>query len=246
MKKFGLVLMLLLVLGSAGVRAQENGHAKPRDEHAPKQRTDAGGRDTTPAAQSPLADATEKDENEVYRQSAVVAKLGHMMGMSTTAAASSFEIFNFLVLAVALGWVVSKTLPKALRDRSTGIQKDLADARSATEEASVRLNSVEERLSKLDAQIAEMRANAEKDASAEEKRLRDSAEAEKQKILASAEQEIASATQAARRDLQQYAAGLAIEQAARRLVISAETDRVLVKNFAQRLGEGSGHKGGEN
>jgi F-type H+-transporting ATPase subunit b len=44
--------------------------------------------------------------------------------------------------------------------------------------------------------------------------------------------------------LQQYAASLAVEQAARRLVITAETDRLLVQNFAQRLGEGG--KGGEN
>jgi F-type H+-transporting ATPase subunit b len=234
MKKFGLVLMLLVMLGGAGVRAQET--------HG----SNADGRKMTPAAESPLADSTEKDENEVYKHSTVVAAMGKMLGMSTTTAASVFEIFNFAVLAIALGWVAAKTLPKALRDRSTGIQKELADARSATEEASVRLNSVEERLAKLDAQIAEMRTQAEKDAVAEEKRFKDAAEAEKQKILASAEQEIASATQAARRDLQQYAAGLAIEQAARRLVISAEADRELVKSFAQRLGEGSGHKGGAN
>jgi F-type H+-transporting ATPase subunit b len=233
-KKFGLVLMLLVVLSGAGVRAQET--------HG----SNADGRKMTPAAESPQADATEKDENEVYKHSTVVAAMGKMLGMSTTTAASVFEIFNFAVLAIALGWVAAKTLPKALRDRSTGIQKELADARSATEEASVRLNSVEERLAKLDAQIAEMRTQSEKDAVAEEKRFKDAAEAEKQKILASAEQEIASATQAARRDLQQYAAGLAIEQAARRLVISVETDRALVKNFAQRLGEGSGHKGGAN
>jgi F-type H+-transporting ATPase subunit b len=129
------------------------------------------------------------------------------------------------------------------RDRSSAIQKELSDARSATEEASVRLNSVEERLAKLDGQIAEMKAQAEKDAAAEEQRFRAAAEEEKNKILASAELEIASATQQAQRQLQQYAAGLAVEQAAKRLVITAETDRLLIKNFAQRL---SDDKGGQN
>jgi len=45
--------------------------------------------------------------------------------------------------------------------------------------------------------------------------------------------------------LQQYAAELAIEQAARKLVISAETDRLLVQNFARRLG-GDDSKEGQN
>jgi F-type H+-transporting ATPase subunit b len=234
MKKGGVLAVLLMVVAGAGVRAQE----KPRTAQPQQQGTDAGGRDTTPAAQSPLADATEKDENAVYKHSAVVAKMGKMLGMNTTTAASVFEIFNFAILAIALGWVTAKVMPGVLRGRTSAIQKELADARSATEEASVRLNSVEERLAKLDGQIAAMRTNAEKDAAAEEQRFKAAAEAEKQKILASAEQEIASATQAARRELQQYAAGLAVEQAARRLVITAETDRLLVKNFAQRLGEG--------
>jgi len=45
--------------------------------------------------------------------------------------------------------------------------------------------------------------------------------------------------------LQQYAAGLAIEQAARKLVVSAETDRLLVQGFTQRL-TGDEPKKGQN
>jgi F-type H+-transporting ATPase subunit b len=51
-----------------------------------------------------------------------------------------------------------KVLPKTFRNRSTAIQKHLVDARTATEEATARLSSVEDRLSKLDDQIAAMRA----------------------------------------------------------------------------------------
>ena len=173
----------------------------------------------------------------------MVQKMGHMMGMSTGTAATVFEVLNFAVLALAVIFFLAKLLPKTFRSRTTVIQKDLADARSATEEATVRLNSVEDRLAKLDGQIAEMRVQAEKDAVAEEKRVKAAADEERNKILASAELEIASATQQAQRQLQQYAASLAIEQAAKRLVISAETDRLIVQNFAQRLNES---KGGEN
>ena len=138
-----------------------------------------------------------------------------------------------------------KTLPKTLRDRSQAIQKDLVDARAATEQASARLNSVEERLAKLDGQIAEMRAQADKDAAAEELRMRAAVEDEKVRIVAAAEQEIVSATMLAQRSLQKFAAELAIEQAARKLVVSAETDRLLVQDFARRL-TGDGSPGGQN
>ena len=221
---FALVLGLGLSFGMA-VQAQE---------------TSADGRQATPAANPEAANAVEKDENEAYKHSAMVQKMGHMLGMSTATAATTFEVLNFAVLALAVGFFVAKLLPKTFRDRTSAIQKDLADARSATEEATVRLNSVEDRLAKLDGQIADMRAQAEKDALVEETRVKAAAEEERNKILASAEQEIASATQQAQRQLQQYAASLAIEQAAKRLVISAETDRLIVKNFAQRLGEGKG------
>ncbi len=195
-----------------------------------------GGQQTTPAANSTEANASEKDENEAYKHSAMVQKMGGMLGMSTDTAATVFEIGNFAVLALGIGFVLVKTLPKTFRDRTSAIQKDLVDARTATEQASLRLNSVEERLSKLDGQIAEMKAQAEKDAVVDEARIKASVEDEKKKILAAAEQEIAAASMHAQRQLQQYAAELAIEQAAKKLVISAETDRLLVQNFARRLG----------
>ncbi len=205
----------------------------------------AGGKQATPAGASPQANQEERDENDVYRHSAMVARLGHMAGMSTEAASTAFEVGNFALLAIGVGFLLMKILPKTFRDRSSAIQKHLLEARVATEQASVRLNSVEERLSKLDEQIAGMKAQAEKDTAAEEARLRASVEEEKRKILAAADGEIAAASQHAQRQLQQYAAELAIEQAARKLVITAETDRLLVQSFARRLGMDDS-KGGQN
>jgi F-type H+-transporting ATPase subunit b len=138
---------------------------------------------------------------------------------------------------------VLKVLPKTLRDRNAAIQKHLVDARTATEEARARLSSVEDRLAKLDGELAAMRSQAEQDAEKEEQRIRASVEDEKKKILASAEQEIAAATMHAQKQLQQHAAELAIEQAARKLVVSAETDRLLVQGFAQRLAGDESKKG---
>jgi F-type H+-transporting ATPase subunit b len=204
-----------------------------------------GGRLSSPEAQSAEKNKQEVDENEAYRHSPTVQKLGAMVGLNAEQAATAFTLLNFAVLAVLVGWFLAKNLPKTFRDRNSSIQKDLVDARTATEEASARLSSVEERLSKLDEQIAALRAQADKDSAHDEQRIRASIEEDKQKIVAAAEQEIAAATALAQRQIQQYAAELAIDQAARKLVVSAETDRLLVQSFARRL-TGDDKKGGQN
>ncbi len=197
------------------------------------------------AGRAPDKSEAEADENDVYRKSPMVRSMGAKMGMTPDRAASTFEVVNFAVLAVLLGWLLLKALPTAFRNRNTVIQKDLVDARTATEEAKARLGSVEARLAGLDAQIAGMKAQAEKDLVAEEQRIRASVEEERQRILQAADQEIAAATVVARRELQRLAVELAIGQASRKLEISAETDRLLVQNFARQLGADEG-RGGSN
>jgi F-type H+-transporting ATPase subunit b len=206
---------------------------------------DAGGRLSSPEAQSPEKNKQEADENDAYLHSPSVRKLGAIVGLNAEQAATAFTVANFIVLAALVGWFLLKTLPKTFRDRNTTIQKDLVDARTATEQASARLRSVEERLSKLDEQIAALRAQADKDSTLDELRIKASIEEDKRKILEAAEQEIAAATALAHRQLQQYAAELAIDQAARKLVVTAETDRLLVQSFARRL-TGDDSKGGKN
>ena len=230
----------LLALVLAGPRtAPAHAQAPQPQQQAPANT----GESSMPISAVPEKREEVKDENDEYRHSPAVQKLGKMFGLNAEEAATAFTVFNFFILAVGVGFVMLKTLPKAFRARNSRIQKQLVDARTATEEASARLNSVEARLSKLDEQIAEMRSHAEADAVKEEQRIRASVEEEKSKIVAAAEAEIQSATAAARRDIQQFAAGLAIEQAARKLVITAETDRLLVENFARQL---TGDSGGQN
>jgi F-type H+-transporting ATPase subunit b len=196
----------------------------------------------------------EHNEDDEYRMSPTVVELGAKLGLDPEQSAKVFEISNFVLLAVAVVWVLLKIglpfmqidpLPKLLRTRNTAIQKNLADARNVTEEARARLSGVEERLSKLDAEIAAMREHAEQDSVHVEQRIKAAVEDEKGKILAAAEQEITAATNHAQKQLQQYAAEMAIEQAARKLVVSAETDRLLVQGFAQRL-TGDDSKKGSN
>ena len=225
---FALSLAALLLMPGVSTHAQV-----PAD---PQQATSDNGQQATPAAQPGVNAEREEDETEAYRHSATVRFLAHKFGLTPDQAATGFEWLNFTVLAAAVLWFLAKALPRTFKSRNTGIQKQLLDARAVTEQASARLNSVEDRLGKLDSEIAGMRDQFAHEAVAEEARLRSAVEAEKDKILAAAEQEIQAATGEARRQLQQYAAELAIEQAAKKLVVSAETDRLLVQNFARRLG----------
>jgi F-type H+-transporting ATPase subunit b len=231
-----LALLAVLLIGSpaARIHAQAPGH-QPSSA--------SSGETSTPIAEVPQKKQEIKDEDDEYRHSAAVQKLGHIFGLDAEHAATAFTLINFLILAIAVGYGLLKLLPRTFAARNTAIQKQLVDARTATEEASARLNSVEARLAKLDDQIAGMRHQAEEDAAKEAQRIRANVEEEKSKILAAAEAEIQAATTAARRDIQQFAAGLAIEQAARKLVVTAETDRLLVENFARHL---TGDNGGQN
>jgi len=204
------------------------------------------GNASTPEAQSPeKSSPQEQNENDEYLKSPSVVWLGKKLGIGTNLASTLSVVGNFVLLAIGVAWLVVKFVPKTIRDRNTTIQKDLVDARTATEEARERLSGVEERLGKLDGEIAAMRALAEQDAAKAEQRIKATVEDEKVKILAATEQEIASATSHAQKQLQQYAAALAIEQAAHKLAISAETDRLLVQGFAQRL-TGDDPKKGQN
>lgn len=227
------VFVLLLIGGGHAVKAQASSQQPAANV----------GERSSPMGAVPEKREQEEDENAAFRHSAAVRKLGSMVGMNPDQAATAFEVLNFLILAVAVGFFALKSLPNKFRERSSAIQKNLVDARTATEEARARLNSVEDRLGRLDAEIASMRQQVEAEIVREEHRIRESVEEETAKIIASADTEIQAATAAARRELQRHAAELAIQHASQRLVVSAETDRLLVQGLAQRL---TGEKGGQN
>lgn len=213
--------------------------------HAQEVVLSASGVASTPEAQVPEKEKQEEDENDAYRHSAAVKAIGAKFGLNAEQAATIFTVGNFVVLALLVGWFMAKSLPKTFRSRNEAIQKHLVEARAASQEANARLSGVEARLGQLDEQIAAIRTQAEKDSALDEQRIKASVEEEKKNILAAAEQEIAAAATNARRQIQQYAAELAIDQAAKKLVVTAETDRLLVQDFARRLA-GDNAKGGEN
>ncbi len=195
----------------------------------------ASGQGATPVANSEQKKEEAEGGTEAFRKSPSVIKLGGMLGMKPTTASSVFEWLNFAVLAAAILYALAKTLPKMFGGRTATIQKNIVEARVATEEANLRLACVEARLSKLDGEILAIKAESEREAAAEAARVKLQIAEETQRILQAADQEIAAASAQAGRNLRAYAAEIAVDRAAQRLEISAEDDRALIQSFAARL-----------
>lgn len=199
-----------------------------------------------PAPGKRIHDNPEASEGvNVYRHSAAIHTLARLFGMSIESTAILFEIINFIILITGIAWLVARILPKALRGRSERIQKDLLAARTATEDANRRLENVEQRLARLDEEIAALTAKAEGELAADEERLRVSMEQEKLRIIASAGQEIAAAGAYAQRKLKILAADLAIQHATRLAGVTPEIDRSLTQEFLGDL-DRPGRPGGIN
>jgi F-type H+-transporting ATPase subunit b len=151
-------------------------------------------------------------------------------------------VLNFLIVAFLIYWYGRKFVPAAMRSRTESIQRALEEARAASQDANRRLAEIETRLSKLDVEIGQMQASAEKEAEGEEARIKKAAEEDVRKVVQAAEQEIATAAKQARRELMQHTADLAVALARKQIQVDSATDQALVRNFAGKLSSGNGGK----
>jgi F-type H+-transporting ATPase subunit b len=190
-----------------------------------------------PAASAARETATSDEQGgqDAFRHAAPVRWIARQLHVNVETAAKGIEDFNSGVLIVVILVFVARKLPAAFRKSRQEIGTALVDARTATEQANERLKVVEDRLSRLDDDIAGIRAQAALDGAQDEVRIKQSLEEERKRIVESAEQEIASAGTAAQRKLKQFAAELAIDRATRDLRLTPEADRVLVSEFGKQL-----------
>jgi F-type H+-transporting ATPase subunit b len=179
-------------------------------------------------------------EVEQYRHSSTVNAIARIAPVKTETAAQIFEDFNSGVLILAIAIFLWKVVPKMLRKRSETLEKELIEARLATDNANRRLAEVEARLLRLDSEIDAIRHQVEQEAVGDEQRIHAALESERERIIASAEREIGAVQAAAQRDLKKFAANLAIDNAMRRIQLSTDTDRALVREFGKSLNKDSG------
>ena len=137
-------------------------------------------------------------------------------------------------------------MPKIVRKRSQTLKHDLQTAREATADAQARLSAVEAKLAGLGEEMQKFRAQVEQDSLEDEKRIKASIGEESARIVAAAEQEIDVAANLARRGLRSFAADLAIDQAAKQIKLTPETDRALIAEFVAGVAGEAASKGGKN
>jgi F-type H+-transporting ATPase subunit b len=231
--------------GAAARPAATQPAATPASQAAPQQGNGGNFIDSKTANSQNLAKAEQEDEEYVFKHSASVRAFARLFHLSPDIASGFFWAFNALILFVFVGYFLVTGLPKAFRSRRQRLDREIAEARTATEKAEERLRVVEERLGRLDSEIAAVREQAERDSANDELRIKQAMEDEKQKIVASAEQEIAAAGAAAERRLRKFAAELAVERATSRLRLTEGDDRTLIQEFAASLGSNGNH-GGRN
>jgi F-type H+-transporting ATPase subunit b len=188
------------------------------------------------AHESREAAGEEKDETEEFKQSASVRLISKWTGLDLRRAYWLSVVTNFAVIAAVIVWAGRKYMPGIFLARTQAIQRAMQEAQAASEEARRKLADIESRLARLDSEITTMRDAAEKEAAAEESRIKAATEEEAKKIIAAAEQEIAAAAKTARRELTAYAADLAVGLAQKQIRVDAATDQALVRNFAGQLG----------
>jgi len=144
---------------------------------------------------------------------------------------------NFVILAGVLGYFIGKNAGPFFAARSAGIRKDMDESLRQSEEAKAKVADVDRRLANLEADLAALRAESEQETKVEAERVSRLTADEIAKIQAHAEQEIATAGKAARMELRQHAADLAVKLAEQKIRarISGDTQDALVQGFVRNL-----------
>lgn len=246
LRRIGLpVVVFALTLSVVGAWAQESapgtGGAQTEVQH--------------PESQASATAAHEPADHEGASAGGANAAVGKILENATEIAAHRSEtwgrpfginhdtsflislLLNFSGIMLLFYLLFRSKIPQMFRNRTNSIQQAIREAQAASAEATERLKAVEARLAKLDNEVGGIRAEAEKQAAAEEARIRAAAEEDKNRVVESAKMEIDAIARNARRELKSYAATLAVDIAAKRIHVDEHSDQALVREFVDQLGK---------
>lgn len=148
-----------------------------------------------------------------------------------------FKWINFAIVAAVILWVFARKLPPVFRRNAENIGSAITRATAAKEEADRQLRGAEAKLANLQKEVAALREEANQEAAAESERIRMAMRSDEQKIAAAAKGEIEAAERAARMELKQLAAKLAVD-GAESMVVKQLTPAVqdsLISSFVKTL-----------
>ncbi len=148
-----------------------------------------------------------------------------------------FKWIHFVILAGLAYWVFAKLLPPVFRRNADNITAAIAKATAAKRGAEKQFQNAAAKLASLEKEIAEFRAIAQREASAEIERLRVITKGDVEKIGTAAKAEIEAAERAARVELKALAAKLAVDGAESLLArqMTPSVQEALISQFVQSL-----------
>ena len=127
------------------------------------------------------------------------------------------KIVNFVVLFGGLGFLLYKPLRRFLVGRGLEIERSIQDTSETRRASEARLEEARIRVEELNGEIASMRSEAEARGKADKEGIVDRARQEADRLQQLAHQEIGLISQGVTRELREYAAGLATDQARERI-----------------------------
>lgn len=169
---------------------------------------------------------------------AAAARAADEGGASAAAAPTEpFKWINFAMVAAAVIWLFGKVLPPKFRANAENIGSTITKAQAAKAEAERKLRDAEQRLARLEEEVRGLREQAQKDAAAEAERIRALAKSDAEKVVISAKAEIEAAERAARIELKNLAAKLAVDGAEALLAkqLTPQTQDALIAGFVKSL-----------
>jgi F-type H+-transporting ATPase subunit b len=158
-------------------------------------------------------------------------------GTANERATELFKWINFAIVAGGLVWVFLKVTAPFFRKNAETISSSISKATAAKAEADRLLREAEEKLARLEQEVAQLRTAAQREASAEAERIRALAKSDLEKIGAAARAEIEAAERAARLELKAIAAKLAVDGAESLLTkqLTPQVQESLVAGFVKSL-----------
>lgn len=148
------------------------------------------------------------------------------------------KLVNLLLFVGLMFYLLRRPIIGAFRGRQESIRHELMRAEEERAAAEARLQEVEGRLARLDAEVGAIRANAQKEAAEERERVERATEAEIRKIREQSRREIESAAKAARAELRTFTAEQSVKLAEEmiRRDIRPEDDAHLAREYVEELG----------
>lgn len=131
---------------------------------------------------------------------------------TTTTTGWVFRWINFAIVFGVIAWGFAKAGPY-FRRNAEQISQRIAEGKRAREAAENQRRVVQEKMAHLDAEVAHLRADAERANENEAQRIRAMAKADAQNIERAGHAEIDAAEHAARLELKAFAGRVAVEQA---------------------------------